>query len=142
MLFLINSYFLYDDVYDLYDFSFCLMFIIILFMSNSYWMYTWQHSFLYDTYFKNSNLQVQFIRNKNKTYRHVHWQTHSKLKAHRESVPLRVSTAGIILFRTVHLVIILPRHVRYNKVSIHVSKSEPQPLRLCLNFANVISTKL
>ena len=41
----------------------------------------------------------KFLRNKNQTYRHVHLQTYGKLKAHRESVPLRVSTAGIILFK-------------------------------------------
>ena len=36
-------------------------------------------------------------------------------RAHRESVPRRVSTAGIMFSRTVHLAIILLRHVRYNK---------------------------
>ena len=34
-----------------------------------------------------------------KTHRHAHWHTYGKLKAHRESVPLRVSTAGIIPFK-------------------------------------------
>ena len=48
---------------------------------------------------KNSNFQVQLIRNKNKTHRHVHSHTYTKLTAHRECVPLRVSTAGIILFK-------------------------------------------
>ena len=35
----------------------------------------------------------------NKTHRHAHWHTCGKLKAHRESVPLRVSTAEVILFK-------------------------------------------
>ena len=42
---------------------------------------------------------------------------------------------------TVHLVIIFLRQVRYNKNWGYVRCSEPQTLRLCLNFANAISTK-
>ena len=38
-------------------------------------------------------------KNNIKTHRPVHWHTYSTLKTHRESVPLRVSTAGIILFK-------------------------------------------
>ena len=44
-------------------------------------------------------IQIQLIRNKNKTHRHVHCHTYGKLKAHRESVPLKVSTTGIIVFK-------------------------------------------
>ena len=53
------------------------------------------------TNFKQDN--VEYIGNncwnKNKTNKHVHWHRYGKLKAHQESVPLRVSTAGIILFK-------------------------------------------
>ena len=29
----------------------------------------------------------------------MHWHAYGKLKAHRDSIPLRVSAAGIILFK-------------------------------------------
>ena len=43
--------------------------------------------------------QIQLTRNENKTHIHVHWHSYGKDKAHRESVPLRLSTARIILFK-------------------------------------------
>ena len=66
---------------------------------------------------------------KNKTHRHVHWQTYSKLKVFPQQ--------GSSFLRTVHLVIILLRHVRYNKDWGYVWSSETRTLRQALTSSMI-----
>ena len=48
---------------------------------------------------------------------------------------------GSSFSRSVHLVVILLRHERYNKDWGYVLRSESQTLRLGLNFPTAVSTK-
>ena len=57
-----------------------------------------QHNFQM-VYKKHMHLATSIKKIKHKTHRHVNLPTNSKLKSHRESVPLRISTAGIMLFK-------------------------------------------